>query len=114
MGAFGASTPKATRLYSNADFAVSLLKWPLKRDAFNNQSDVCRDRYIDKSGKRRMHGGKGLKQTQAYPPGFGDAVASSYLGCKHLFGPPSAWVDLTESDPWADARIGDMIRDLAM
>jgi hypothetical protein len=60
-----------------------------------------------------MHGGKGLKQTQAYPVGFGEAVADAYCQHRRLFGPPSVWCDLTADDDWPDARLDLVIRELS-
>ena len=35
-------------------------------------------RYTDKNGVTRVKGGKGLKDSQHYPPAFGSAIASLY------------------------------------
>jgi hypothetical protein len=118
MGSFGAPTPKATRLYSNVKGVLTRLKKPLKRNVFaqagtDHATATSRDRYVDKKGTRRMHGGKGLKQSQAYPLGFGDAVASVYREFRFECRPPSHWVDLTQSDEWDDAELAAVVRDVS-
>jgi hypothetical protein len=107
MGAFGAATPKGTRLYGNNAAVLALLKRTIKRGDFKKppkgQETNLRHRKAD--GRERVRAGPGLKGTQAYPVGFGIAVAAAISTSpiptvrKHI--------DVSNDDSWGDARLGE-------
>jgi hypothetical protein len=105
LGAFGAATPKGTRLYGNNAAVLALLKKTITRGDFKKppkgQETNLRQKMA--SGHERVRGGPGLKGTQAYPVGFGVAVAAAISTSpiptvrKHI--------DVSHGDSWDDARL---------
>eukprot|EP00969_Alexandrium_andersonii_P332354 14687008-Alexandrium_andersonii.AAC.1 len=95
MGMFGASSPKATRLWGSHKWLLALRR-KLKRGAVKTdlRNPVVKN-YIDKFGRRKVQGASGLKKTQSYPIEFGRALAAAYK--KHMHELPDAyhsWQDL--------------------
>jgi type IV secretory pathway TrbD component len=83
MGNYGADTRKATILYSNSEEALNNLDAyakPLKKQ----KKKLVRVRQV--KGKKKVTGLAGeLKESQAYPQGFGDAMTAVYLAHEDEF-----------------------------
>ncbi|CAK9075901.1 unnamed protein product, partial [Durusdinium trenchii] len=73
MADFGGPTEERTILYSSSDAIEKLSQFHSRRNL--RQRGMVR-RYVDGSGKWRVQGGSQLKASQAYPAGFGRALAS--------------------------------------
>jgi hypothetical protein len=109
MGAFGAATPKGTRLYGNNAAVLKGLKRTIKRGDFQKPpaGDETNLRKLLPSGRELVRGGPGLKGTQAYPPGFGVAVARAIVESpiptirKHI--------DVSSGDSWDDAHLAECV-----
>ena len=102
MGQYGAGSPKPTRLWGNSP-SIYLLSKKLDKNRTWNNANVT-ERKPDGS----VNGLPGLKETQEYPPKYGDAVANVFLAWR------AAAVDRelsdaeTEPDPvdvWEDADL---------
>ena len=102
MKDYGAPTKKATWLYSQFSWITEIEDFTTvaptspnkkrKRDQASNTTskkqkkeagraataDVSRNWTDAKTGKKKYAGGKGMKASQAYPHGFGEAVAKLY------------------------------------
>ena len=76
LGGFGAPSPKPIRILSTCPWAQSLrVEKPLRRPA----SAALARRFIGRQGKVRYTGHKAaLRASAAYPPAFGDRVASLF------------------------------------
>ena len=102
-------TPKPTiaRDFFLLSGVLQLLKATIKRSDFKQLDPAVATnvKYTDKKGSRRVHGGPGLKGTQAYPPLFGVRVAEALKKCPE----PCVLVhkDVTANDDWADARLAE-------
>jgi hypothetical protein len=80
MGAYGLLAIKGTILIGTAPYLDALAR-KMTQSEINNVSACSMQTtvtYIDKAGKKRCHGGKDLKKTQAYPLGFGAAHALAF------------------------------------
>ena len=79
MGAFGGVSPKPTRLWSNCESLLASLVRPLPKKQWHPEDPnyVCK-KYVDRNGKKRVAGGRGLKSTQAYPDEFGQELAQAF------------------------------------
>ena len=77
MGAFGASSPKPSRLFGTPCWMGELIQKIKKGTKFSNKKVSVR--YYNKKGKRSVTGGPGLKQTQQYPEGYCRKVCQLYL-----------------------------------
>ena len=109
MGAFGAPTPKATLLWSNNVPFLMTLKRNIRRcDFVDQERHQVSKRYQDNNGHARVTGGAGLKRTQAYPEGFGEAVIAGWIATRDSFvGVPKVWEDITQDTTidWSIARL---------
>ena len=77
MGAFGGPTPKATNLYTDAPYAHKLIRTP---SAFDRALFAVEDKEIMVKDPitGALSGGRDMKESQAYPVGYGEEVASAY------------------------------------
>ena len=109
MGAFGATTPKGTRLYGNNAAALALLKKTIKRGDFKKPAKGQETNLRRKlpSGIELVRGGPGLKGTQAYPVEFGVAVATAI--CTSPIPTVRGHIDVSSGDSWGDARLAECI-----
>ena len=79
MGAFGAKTVKPTKIYGNRRLVLALGR---SQAGVRGDSNTVTTVKVDPvTGVRSTNGGPGLKETQAYTPGFGAAVLEAYLAC---------------------------------
>ena len=62
MGSWGASTAKATYLYSNDEAAIRIFG---TRGRPGKQQNQLANQYIDSAGRRRVSGNKNLKLSQS-------------------------------------------------
>ena len=115
MQPFGGTTRKATLLYSNSEGLHKLYK-PLDRA---QQSEVqTYETVTDVSGQKKVNGTSGLKGTQAYPDGFGQAVAARYLSEIAEHRDDFAGLSLEQlresasDDPWDDACLDEVLQAL--
>lgn len=76
MGAYGAPSKKPTKLYSNRDWIGGFQKKLPPKTKFANL-DISRPG-INIAGQAIVTGGKGLKETQTYPPQFGKTVSKHF------------------------------------
>ena len=117
MGAFGASTPKATKLASTHYEVVHPLRRKMTRtvrDRLNTTSYVRHDG----SGARKTYGKrKQLKESQAYTPQYADAVAQSYRQWRakrevEVSSDSGAEVtsDDAHPDAWEDAQVDSVLK----
>ena len=115
MGMFGGETPKRTRLWSNSHH-VTMLKRKLKKDLFTKSTTCTRDPIRAAAGLSSINGnGKTLHETQAYPEGYGHAVADMYEAIQYNVQPDEE-PDVSDSsddanegpaqhDEWNDANM---------
>lgn len=75
MGDFGAETLKPSWLYSNVPWIADLLYFRMQYFALDGVQGKTVVDVVVRNGKKQVTGGTDLKQTQAYPKGFGRAVA---------------------------------------
>ena len=78
-GAFGAQTVKPTNIYGNRRLVLALGR--SQAGVRGDSSTVTTFKVDPVKGARPTHGGRGLKETQAYTPTFGAAVLEAYLAC---------------------------------
>ena len=110
MRAFGADTLKPTLLIGSP--WINLLQRSALADSSGMSKKTLVTSYKDKKGKRKVTGKpKELKQSQEYPPAFGQAVYQSFMATKpdvHTWNLPDYDVDVTddERDTWPDALNG--------
>jgi hypothetical protein len=80
MGAYGLLAQKDTMLLGTAPYLEALHRRMVQSEIQHvaNEAMQTTVSYIDGGGAKRCHGGKDLKQTQAYPLGFGAAHALAY------------------------------------
>ncbi len=80
MGEFGAPTEKPTLLFSNNKAALNrILDYKTRKWNRAMKTHGLVSNYIDANGVKRVSGDmKNLKKSQAYPRGFGEAVAKVY------------------------------------
>jgi hypothetical protein len=77
MGAFGAPTPKPTKLFGTPIWMMAL-KRTIRRKDFAKRTDLVT--YTeDVTGKVSYSGSTGLKSSQAYPKGYGTATRKLIL-----------------------------------
>ncbi len=107
MGAFGAATPKGTRLYGNNASVFALLKKTIKRGDFKKPEKGQETNLRQKmaSGHERVRGGPGLKGTQASTVEFGVAVAAAIS--KSPVPTVRKHIDVSNGDSWGDAHLGE-------
>jgi hypothetical protein len=108
MGAFGAPTPKNTILWCSGVWVYKLIRRHTQSRSNALGLPPTTIRYQTKSGKCRVQGGPGLKQTQAYPTEFGEEVARHFAEHKALQGPLPAGglTDPTAGLPaWPEAKL---------
>ncbi len=72
MGMFGGPSPKATTLQSSCAW-INCMATKLDRSRFQQPSKNVKS-YVDAQGKKRITGEKELKQSQAYPAGYGRVI----------------------------------------
>ena len=75
MGAFGAKTIKPTQLWGNTRMVLALAR-ERPRGTACDSSGVTIITEDPITGQKRCTGGPGLKATQAYTDGFGEAVGT--------------------------------------
>ena len=108
----GGASAKATRLWSSHSWVGSLLR---KLDpALLPPAPEGEDALTVRGADGRVSGGPGLKKSQHWPTGFGEAIADAYLEARAR-SPleadcPHAWLDYTKGDSWLDARVSEAIR----
>ena len=114
MGAFGASSPKPSRLFGTPYWIAELIQKIKKGTKFSNKKVSVR--YYNKKGKRSVTGGPGLKQTQQYPKGYCRKVCQLYL--KHRAG-NKLTIDLDKlekipkkKDLWRDVKLKSLLLSL--
>jgi hypothetical protein len=80
MGAYGLLAQKDTILMGTAPYLGALGRKMVQSEIQHVAAEAMETTvtYIDEGGTKRCHGGKDLKQTQAYPLGFGAAHALAY------------------------------------
>ena len=79
MGMFGGATQKAVELLSGSEWSCSLYrKRDVSRDSQWKATNGVQHESPDSTGRVRVTGHNGLKDSQAYPPGYGLAVLHSY------------------------------------
>ena len=111
MSNFGGPTPKGTVLWSTGAWVREL--------ASHGKANCARKKklvlhYCDSKGRSRVRGTSVLKKSQAYPDGFGKALAALFL--KHLHEPVSckcpsaANAGKPTSDDWPDAELDELAR----
>ncbi|CAL1129927.1 unnamed protein product [Cladocopium goreaui] len=71
MSDFGAPTTKRTLLYSSHREVENLLEYKVEPQLQDREMVVS---YTNHKGERRIHGGRDLKGSQAYPKQFGSAL----------------------------------------
>lgn len=124
---FGAPTLKPTWVYASDERCGDVRQHYVPRRP--EPRSMVR-RYIDKRGRVVYAGSTDLKRSQAYPEGFGNAVASTYVTHAPYFRrrarelhksavrayerePPLDVQQAGGSDPWADAQLGGILQLLA-
>ena len=109
MGMFSPHrTPKSTKLWCNHSWVGGLHR--------TLDASVCAKGDHDglalciKGDDGSVSGGPGLKGSQAWPEGFGEAVAELYLHHKgtQKLDDAAKWRDYTLWDEWADARLDEV------
>ena len=77
MGSFGALTPKPTWLLGNSEWMHCFHQKLSKEQQFMPNDTVM---HLPSNGRksRRVQGGPGLKETQAYPKDYGRAVCEAW------------------------------------
>ena len=114
LGAFGAETPKATRLFSNNAYVRSLhrtlskpQKAALAQSRAQDTTSIGHERKA--AGLSHVTGTAGLKPTQSYPAAYGAAHASAYRFSKapNAILPLGLPVDVspTSDDLWEDCDL---------
>ena len=84
FGMFGGTSPKPTKLWGTPTWLSQLAR---KLDRNIAWSVTTANRYTDAGGTRRVTGTSDLKGTQAYPDGYGEAVAALWRDSSpHLAG----------------------------
>ena len=125
LGAFGADTPKLTKLYSPSTWPVPLqrtLTWEQRRalspEIAEAGAKTASVNFVRKlAGKSHVTGNpRGLKRSQAYPSAYGVAAVESLLAWKsrRTLNHSSSWeivstanvgFDQVSVDPWQDAAL---------
>ena len=116
MFCFGALTPKPTRLIGTPRWISKLQKKFVRKQCLKKERLEIVKRYVDKKGRNRVVGGKHLKQTQKYPPGYGRAILKAFQNSRdnsHVkidlqdLGSP-----LKQRDLWSDAKLKSLLLSL--
>ena len=112
-------------MYSAHPVIEDLAGKTISREKVWKDSGSMTKRYVDKSGRSRIDGGPKLKSSQAYPLGFGRAVASCYCAHKAKLehgdlaviekrpapvGLNEVWGPLTKKARWEDAKLGPVFK----
>ena len=120
MGLFGGESPKPMTLYSNNGPMVAKLARNMKgqsgrfKSAQHTQLVTIKQ---NKNGKKSVSGGPKLKESQAYTPGFADAVLLAFLESSGSAGlvedleeeEERFSVSLSGPPPWADLRMEEVL-----
>ena len=77
MADFGGGSAKPTWIYSNRPDIDGLLKYRTHAGAWDLREELVTKCYAE-DGTPKITGAKGLKESQHYPRGFGEACASFY------------------------------------
>ena len=120
LGYYLGESAKLIDLYSNCGCVKDVLMFKLRNYLPTSSGVVKAHTGVD--GRRQVSGDVGLKGTQAYPQGFGNAVALMYdrnresilAWAKHAYENSIAassdftleWVWQTADDMWPDADLG--------
>ena len=112
MGAFGAQTVKPTRLYSNRGWIKDMALTVPAEYKGNPELET-----VTRSSSGAITGGKDLKDTQAYPDGYGKALLAAWKrgDSKNVLPPVHPDDELSEDsdnfeeDTWSDAQLGNML-----
>jgi len=110
MGMFGASTPKATRLWSSSRSVYALhRRLDTSLSCQWDSSDVT-----SRTASGGISGGPGLKDTQSYPEGYGAAVAREFTRSQKALEEEAEEAESdteTAADPtdsWPDAGLQEL------
>ena len=129
MRCFGGPTPKATRLWSNNGYIRELHRvLPMahrKTPEFKDDQKVANTHYLSDirrlMGKTFVYGGSGLKSSQAYPEGYGEAHAKAFMrrtSEMHVTGEDPlqeyALSDCLDRDTWEDVGLREFIASLGL
>ncbi len=118
MGAYGGSSEKSLKLYSNKPWVGHFNK--RVGSNFKAKDNTIWKTYVDKRGKKSVTGGTGLKATQAYPKPFGRKVAEEYkrnrTPCRRspirqprVCDVLEALANMHNQDPCGDAEMGKVL-----
>ena len=108
MGAFGAETQKPTQLLSNAPWLHRLERvlTSAKRQKLHAARGVEHLQHDRATGKRRISGASGLKESQVYPAAYGRAVFDEWSAARQLQVIDSDSDGDSEAEiPWAEWTI---------
>ncbi|CAK0840159.1 unnamed protein product, partial [Prorocentrum cordatum] len=94
MHHFGGASDKPTWLYCNERLIEDLSKYSLRSFVDESPATPLVHTWYDKSGRRRIAGNSNLKKSQAYPTGFGRAVACLYQEHSHFLREKAAQTEL--------------------
>ena len=114
MGAFDGDTVKPTTLYGNRYFVLALGR---SRRGIKGDSHLVTTLKVDAAtGQKSVSGGPKLKQTQAYPDGFGKAVLDAYVDVGCITSIPDCEPELDGEyeypvGVWELADLGSVLRD---
>jgi hypothetical protein len=78
MGWFGGSSPKPMTLFSNATWVQGLERYRTTQSSTSSGSSLCVRTADPYTGDLRPRGGPELKESQAYTPEFGTALATLF------------------------------------
>ena len=115
MQPYGGKTPKRTWLCSNCE---SISKLVVPYDPDQETTLITTETVLDHNGNTQVNGTKQVKETQAYPARFGEAVARTYANevTTNAFGEGVGLDNLDQiqcsDDPWEDANLEEVLRDL--
>jgi hypothetical protein len=84
FGMFGGTSPKPTLLWGTPTWMPQLHR---QLDKTKNWSARTASHYYDNTGKKRVVGTSELKGTQAYPAGYGAAVATLWRSDTEVLDP---------------------------
>ena len=124
MSDFGGHSEKPSWLYSNCPWIAGLQNYacPLQQ----RSARTLAIQYVDASGNTRVKGGPDLKQSQAYPAGFGRALVQLFFDrsddlhelakAASATSAPQSFKELWQTGPgqkcWKQAHLGPVIKHL--
>ena len=119
LGNYGAESAKLIKVFSTCKYFKALEK-RLDKSKIKHNPDkpVVRMSVSQKSGKKWVSGGPGLKGTQSYPPAWGKAVFKAYKANQFSGGQPLVVLTAEAADAfiekfkWDDSGLPNMIRSL--